>query len=1019
MAAGNRFQSHHRIIDLESPAEEYGVHDSFSQLINEHSHDFDADVMEMTALDLEEEEDDVMGLEGPAFRPVTEFSDGQQQTDSLIGERWSSDTLRVLSSMPSRTIGRSRGAIISQYYNRTMQLRRRRQSRPSIQHFPRSARPSIRGYRVETDGAGFEDGESKRERLVNNLQNLSVSDRVRMLRAMPLCLAEKKELRMLAMNKVEHSLSQSQIPCCSQFKYYIITAVRHGWFSWLSFLSSLQLWQTALKCVGGRFGTGVLSYFVFLRTLVFFNVFLFLVPGLFLVVPQAVTHPHHEQNTSTWGLEILTGAGYFSESLLYYGYYSNYTLSRCSWMVQSGNRTSCSSSFSYNMPLVYFFTIGAAFFITCIILVYSMSKSFGQSFRIDKSKGLLAIKVFSSWDFKVSKKTSVRLQRENIGTQLKELVAEVNRQELKFPVLQRLFRIFIHMLAWIMCLGSTLLCVLAVYYFSEYRHKVQQHTHAHTRRCLSPIDSVRHLTLIPLPLSLCPALCWSTMADPSQTKCERLSRRHGRKLVPVMKCSVEECSENVKSVEDTVSMDVVEPIVEEEEIVTDMVDDETIFKVPVTKQKKVTKSRVTAKMSRPTRKVFDKMDDTEGSTIEDSDDLLSIEAQGALVRSRFQNLTQMDAPSKFFFSLERKNGQSRYIHSLHSEDGQGLTKTSEIKRRAVQFYGELYSSEHKQNEELSASFYEGLPNVLEDSKADLEKPLSEGELLNALKDMKNGKAPDGKQGEGWPGWDGAERKVAVLTVAFRYLDTYRDLLQEEGERSNTFPKELYLCAVQDLSRFPELVEDVLKLQRWRQRRTRRAVRSKFVHFSDTFGVSMPAYSPERLSAAQMRVSLMMNCQASGKPWRACQMTTIFITLLCFPSFLSAAVCVTYTMWTIKPSISCGPFRGLKTMIQAGKLWVEDLASSNSNLSWLTWAHTYLVENPLFLFLSAGVFLIVIYFHSQVVDGQRKIIELLQEQIENEGEDKKFLITRLQDIHEQRRVVSPRRVRGTSENSSYS
>uniref|UniRef100_A0A3P9B6F8 Rap guanine nucleotide exchange factor like 1 n=1 Tax=Maylandia zebra TaxID=106582 RepID=A0A3P9B6F8_9CICH len=36
--------------------------------------------------------------------------------------------------------------------------------------------------------------------------------------------------------------------------------------------------------------------------------------------------------------------------------------------------------------------------------------------------------------------------------------------------------------------------------------------------------------------------------------------------------------------------------------------------------------------------------------------------------------------------------------------------------------------------------------------------------------------------------DGAERKQAVLTVAFRYLDTYRELLQEEGERSNSFPK---------------------------------------------------------------------------------------------------------------------------------------------------------------------------------------------------------------------------------------
>ncbi|XP_075905555.1 rap guanine nucleotide exchange factor-like 1 [Nelusetta ayraudi] len=64
------------------------------------------------------------------------------------------------------------------------------------------------------------------------------------------------------------------------------------------------------------------------------------------------------------------------------------------------------------------------------------------------------------------------------------------------------------------------------------------------------------------------------------------------------------------------------------------------------------------------------------------------------------------------------------------------------------------------------------------------------------------------------GGGGVNRKQAVLNVAFRYLDTYRELLQEEGERSNSFPKELYLSALQELSRNPELVEDVLKLQRW-------------------------------------------------------------------------------------------------------------------------------------------------------------------------------------------------------------
>ncbi|KAJ8254455.1 hypothetical protein COCON_G00210670 [Conger conger] len=73
---------------------------------------------------------------------------------------------------------------------------------------------------------------------------------------------------------------------------------------------------------------------------------------------------------------------------------------------------------------------------------------------------------------------------------------------------------------------------------------------------------------------------------------------------------------------------------------------------------------------------------------------------------------------------------------------------------------------------------------------------------------------EGRQGEAWPGWERGEKKQAVLSVAFRYLDTYRELLLEEGERASNFPKELYLCAAGELSRHPDLVEDVLKLQRW-------------------------------------------------------------------------------------------------------------------------------------------------------------------------------------------------------------
>lgn len=61
-----------------------------------------------------------------------------------------------LAALTGPSSGRSRGAIISQYYNRTVRLRRSA-SRPQLRGLGRSARPSLRLYDLELDSTALEE----------------------------------------------------------------------------------------------------------------------------------------------------------------------------------------------------------------------------------------------------------------------------------------------------------------------------------------------------------------------------------------------------------------------------------------------------------------------------------------------------------------------------------------------------------------------------------------------------------------------------------------------------------------------------------------------------------------------------------------------------------------------------------------------------------------------------------------------------------------------------------------------
>ncbi|KAJ4948523.1 hypothetical protein JOQ06_020056, partial [Pogonophryne albipinna] len=121
--------------------------------------------------------------------------------------------------------------------------------------------------------------------------------------------------------------------------------------------------------------------------------------------------------------------------------------------------------------------------------------------------------------------------------------------------------------------------------------------------------------------------------------------------------------------------------------------------------------------------------------------LLDVKVQGALVRSRFLNTNEMDAPTSFFFGLEKKNGQRRVIHSLLSDTGQEITEPSQIRMRAVSFYSTLYTSEYEEGETLSEGFCNELPQVSEETNSQLEGPLTIQELQTALQGMQGRRAP--------------------------------------------------------------------------------------------------------------------------------------------------------------------------------------------------------------------------------------------------------------------------------------
>ncbi|XP_077462082.1 transmembrane channel-like protein 5 [Stigmatopora argus] len=303
-----------------------------------------------------------------------------------------------------------------------------------------------------TDEAIKNEMENEEQNLVKELVAMSTGDRIKAIRDLPMSFEEKKHIR----SKVLAFESQ-RFTCFADCSARITLFLRRCGYMIASTRQSLAFWQGIMKGIGGKFGTSVLTYFLILKWLLMFNIFSFLVNFGFITIPLLIydISPKLPSNINFSGLELLTGAGYFNNTVLYYGGYSNETLVV---LVE------------YNMQLAYFFTIAIYMVLCGIALITSMANSFSTNYMLVDQVSNSAWKLLCSWDFSITNERAVRRRKNNLRVQLKEAMSEKAQKDM-LTATEKIKRLGIHLGSWLLSTSLAVGCAASIYFLCQYEQQ--------------------------------------------------------------------------------------------------------------------------------------------------------------------------------------------------------------------------------------------------------------------------------------------------------------------------------------------------------------------------------------------------------------------------------------------------------------------------------------------------------------------------------------------------------------------
>ncbi|NXI57152.1 TMC7 protein, partial [Chloroceryle aenea] len=247
--------------------------------------------------------------------------------------------------------------------------------------------------------------------------------------------------------------------------------------------SYMELWRHDIHSIEGKFGTGIQSYFCFLRFLVLLNFIMFILMFSFVTLPTIISQygifnssfakippkniePHctvYEPNGNkglvyfyTYLKDLLSGTGILEVTSLFYGYYTIDT----AWI----------SILRYNLPLAYLLVTFAYLALSVLWIIKRSVEGFKQNLVHDEDQfQSYCNKVFAGWDFCITDPNAAQLKHRSL---LYELQTDLEEERLKRKIADRTMKEKLHIYSLRIFINIIVIAVLSACFYSIYRATV-------------------------------------------------------------------------------------------------------------------------------------------------------------------------------------------------------------------------------------------------------------------------------------------------------------------------------------------------------------------------------------------------------------------------------------------------------------------------------------------------------------------------------------------------------------------